>query len=224
MTRARLVPLVVLALAVAALGATIAAAVRAGGDATGMMRFGPGVMGDAGGGPVRDMDAAARRAGEFAQRLDLRAGEVMRFDNHYYVELVDGDGRNATEVLVDPDTGSVVLEPGPAMMWNTRYGMMGDAATGPRGMMGMMGDATTGPWRGGTSGATVTAAQARAAATRWLRDADPGVTAGEAEAFPGYYTLHTLRGGRVEGMLSVHAATGAVWYHWWHGDLVGMRE
>jgi hypothetical protein len=37
--------------------------------------------------------------------------------------------------------------------------------------------------------------------------------ADEPEAFPGYYTLHTMRSDRIVGMLSVHATTGAVWYH-----------
>jgi len=30
--------------------------------------------------------------------------------------------------------------------------------------------------------------------------------------------------GEVAGMLSVNAATGAVWSHWWHGRFVSMLE
>jgi len=241
MTRKHLVPLIVLAVALAALGGSIAwATTRDGHHGFGMMRFGSGMMGyaDVGSGePVRNLAAARGQAERFADRLDLRVGEVMRFENHYYAELEDGTGRPATEVLVDPETGSVVLEPGPAMMWNTRYGMMGGAGMGMMGgaggMMGsgaMMGGGPgwTGDWscapspgdRTGRAG--VTAAEARTIAARWLRDQDPALRAGEAEAFPGYFTLHTMRGERVDGMLSVNADTGAVWYHWWHGRFIEM--
>ena len=39
-----------------------------------------------------------------------------------------------------------------------------------------------------------------------------------------YYTLHSERDGKVVGMLSVNASTGAVWYHWWHGPSLRMAE
>ena len=70
----------------------------------------------------------------------------------------------------------------------------------------------------------MTAAEARAIANRWLAARGMGLHAGEAEAFPGYYTLHILRGSRITGMLSVNAWTGTVWYHWWHGRFLGMEE
>jgi len=37
-----------------------------------------------------------------------------------------------------------------------------------------------------------------------------------SQSFPGYYTFDYGRT-KVEGMLSVNAATGAVWPHTWHG-------
>jgi hypothetical protein len=40
----------------------------------------------------------------------------------------------------------------------------------------------------------------------------------------GYYTIHTLRDGKIEGMLSVHGTTGQVWYHTWHGGFIRMEE
>ncbi len=40
----------------------------------------------------------------------------------------------------------------------------------------------------------------------------------------GCYTIHTLKDGVVEGMLSVHVITGQVWYHTWHGAFVQMVE
>lgn len=164
----------------------------------------------------------------------------MRFENNFYVRLDERNGGAATEVLVDPASGTVTLEYGPAMMWNTRYGMMGDPdATGSMmggGMMGgemMGGGMIGGGMMGGVAGqpslapsravvGPMTAARARALASAWLRDQIPGVTAIEPDAFPGYYTLHTVRDGRVEGMLSVNRRTGLVWYHWWHGRFVAM--
>ena len=94
----------------------------------GMMGF--GLAGD--GRPVRDLDAARARAQRFADRLDpgLRVGEVMRFANHDYAEIVTAAGAGVTAVLIDRGTGAVSVEPGPAMMWNTRYGMATGAASG----------------------------------------------------------------------------------------------
>ena len=33
-----------------------------------------------------------------------------------------------------------------------------------------------------------------------------------------------LRDGQVDGMLSVNAADGDVWYHGWHGEFIEMTE
>jgi|NGEPerStandDraft_9_1074522.scaffolds.fasta_scaffold02420_4 hypothetical protein len=170
----------------------------------GMMGF--GLAGD--GRPVRDLGAARARAERFAAQLDpgLRVGEVMAFTNQYYAEIQTAAGAGVTEVLVDRGTGAVNPEPGPAMMWNTRYGMAVGAASGA------------------ASDAGLDAAQAAAAAQAWLRQAGRDVTVGAAEPFPGYYTLHTIRDGRIDGMLSVQATTGAVWYHGWHGRFLDMAE
>lgn len=239
MTRRYLVPLIVLVAAIAALGGSIAwVASRDDNRGAGMMRLGSGMMGyaaDESDEPVRDLAAARQRAARFAERLDLAVGEVMRFDNHYYAELDGNTGQPATEVLIDPDSGTVMFEPGPAMMWNTRYGMMrgGTAMMGSGGTMGggamtgdgpgWMGDPTSTPGQGDRpASATVTAKDARTIAARWLRDNNPAITAGEADPFPGYFTLHTMRGTRIDGMLSVNASTGAVWYHRWHGRFIEM--
>ncbi|MCU7731002.1 hypothetical protein ODJ79_45430 [Actinoplanes sp. KI2] len=185
--------------------------------------YGPGMMGGAGGGmmgaagawrtggryglpgdgrTVTSLDAAKARAQSFADRLGdgLRAGEVMQFANGYYSELRTAGGAGATEVLIDPGTGAVSIEYGPAMMWNTRYGMH---ATG------------NAPTR-------VSAARAVTDAQTWLDAQHTGLTAAEATAFPGYYTLHTLNGEKIAGMMSVNAVTGTVWYHTWHGTFLAM--
>lgn len=154
-------------------------------------------------GPVADLGQARTAARRFADRLDLRVGEVMRFSDNYYAELLTAQGKGATEVLVDPATGDVRVEYGPAMMWNTEYGMHAS---------------------GTTPSARISPAEARRLADQWLAGQQNGTTAGEPETFPGYYTLHTLRSGEVTGMLSVNAATGAVWYHWWHGAFEGMAD
>jgi len=153
--------------------------------------------------PVETLDRARQRAQVFADRLDLRAGEVMQFENGFYAELRTAKGQHATEVLIDPATGAVQIEYGPAMMWNTGYGMHRAE-------------------RAGT--APVSATEATAIAQRWLNRERSGLTAHEPEAYPGYYTLHTLRNGKISGMMSVNAYTGAVWYHTWHGRYIAMSE
>lgn len=208
--RHRWLPLIVLVAAVGLLIGSIVWMAGAGwgpnmmglGGPGGMM--GPGMMGMAiaGDGPVRDLDGAERAANRFADGWGLEVGEVMQFDNGFYAELAEPSGNLATEVLIDAGTGAVQVEFGPAMMWNTTYGMR----------------------PAGSGAAIVTGEEAQGIADRWLQANRPGETPGEADAFPGYYTVHTLRGDQVTGMLSVNAATGAVWYHNWHGEFVAMNE
>jgi len=245
----------VLVAALAILGASVTWAFAQDGDrGWSMSRFGPGMMGYASGGsgaPVSDLPGAKRQAQRFADRLDLRVGEVMQFENNFYAELIRPGGDRATEVLVNPATGAVFLEYGPAMMWNTRYGMMG-GGSGAGGMMGggsgaggMMsgsgGMMSGGPRSGGMMGGgyrgdptwapspettrpSVSAQEAKAVAVRWLAREGSELRVGTADAFPGYYTLHVLEGDKVAGMLSVNAYTGAVWYHRWHGRFLSMTE
>ena len=259
----KILPALVLVVAVAAVAATVAWAVTGTGDsgrpATGLEQgmMGYGVEGT--GGPVRSLADAERQAQGFADRLDLRVGEVIQFANNFYAELLQDDGTGATEVLVDPANGAVWIEYGPAMMWNTRYGMAGGACAGMMdgasggmmdgasggmmdgggwgGMMdggsgGMMDDASGGSMMGGgmmggalsetpaPDQASVTAEEAEQIAGTWLGAQGEGFRAAKAEGFPGYYTMEVLRDGKVSGMLSVNAFTGAVWYHSWHGRFV----
>ena len=227
-----------LVITLGALGASIAWAVGQGQGQGPAWAHGP-MMGDQPTGqaqPVDTLTAAKRRAQRFADRLGLRAGEVMQFRRNFYVELTDARGRGATEVLIDPSTGAVSLEYGPAMMWNTRYGMMGRVRGEMMGRYGraygggtMMGTGGSGRMMGGTRStsagtATVSAARAGQIAARWLATNRPGSTPGPVEPFPGYYTLHTLHSGKVTGMISVNASTGVVMPHWWHGEFVAMSE
>jgi len=153
---------------------------------------------------VTSMSSARQRAAEAGSALGLHPGEVIWFDNGFYDELKDITGAAATEVMVDLVTGAVTTEPGPAMMWNTRYGMSRAVAE--------------------TGDPAVSAEQAQQIADRWLADNAPGRIASTADAYPGYYTLETASRGQIDGMLSVNAITGAVWAHTWHGRFLAKED
>lgn len=161
------------------------------------------------------MDHAAQAARQYVAAYgnpDLTLTEVMQFEDNFYVEVEEeSTSIHAFELLVDRNTGAVSPEPGPNMMWNTRYGHMG----------GMMGG-----WRGRQAESmSVPQEQAREIAQRWLDRFMPGTSAAEeADAFYGYYTIHVMKNGQVNGMLSVNGYSGEVWYHSWHGDFVQMKE
>lgn len=168
--------------------------------------WGPGMMNGSdywlpgNGTPVHTLDQARQRATAFADRLGLRVGDVMQFTCNFYAELITSAGPRATEVLVNPADGAVEIEYGPAMMWNTRYGM----------------HATGGP----TGTATMSATRARTTAQHWLDNHEAGLTTGDVDPYPGYYTVDVLHDGRFTGMMSVNAYTGAVWNHTWHGTWI----
>jgi hypothetical protein len=153
---------------------------------------------------VISIASARQRAAQAAADSALHPGEVIRFDNGFYVELKDTAGAPATEVIVDPVTGAVSTEPGPAMMWNTSYGMHSA--------------------RGAAARSAIDAGQAQQIAVRWLRANLAGRVAGPADTYPGYFTLETTTHGKIDGMLSVNATTGAVWPHTWHGRFLAKED
>jgi len=169
---------------------------------------------------------AIERAVQSYGNPNLEVTEVMEFANNYYAEVREKDtGTDAIELLVDKASGQVYPEPGPNMMWNTKYGMM----SGGRGMGGMMGPNGGGimglPAQGNAANKMpISPERAREIADDYLGRVSPGTQAGEAEEFYGYYTLHTERDGRITGMLSVNGYSGEVWYHSWHGAFVTMDE
>jgi hypothetical protein len=139
----------------------------------------------------------------------LEVIEVMEFERNFYAIVRESDtGIGAMELLVDKWTGDVGPEMGPNMMWNTRYGMHG----------------RSGRMMGGTSETNaLSPEEVLEVAQRWLDTYRPGVTVEEhADPFYGYYTIHTLQDGDIEGMLSVHGTTGQVWYHTWHDRFIQM--
>jgi hypothetical protein len=151
---------------------------------------------------VSSIPAARARATSAAKASGLHPGEVMWFDNGFYVELKDSAGQPATEVIVDPRTGAVSTEQGPAMMWNTRFGMM----------------------RAGGDTSAVDPTKARGIATSWLAANRTRATIKSIDAYPGYFTLDLQRNGVVSGMMSVNSSTGAAWYHTWHGAFIAMED
>jgi len=161
------------------------------------------------------LDQAVEAANQYLSAYgnsDLALTEVMEFTNNIYAEVKEkSTGIHAFELLIDPYTGVGSPEPGPNMMWNTKYGPMG-------GMMGGWG-------RQPAETMSVTPEQARDIAQQWLSKSLPGKLAEEkADTFYGYYTIHVMQEGQVYGMLSVNGYTGDVWYHTWHGKFVEMKE
>ena len=97
---------------------------------------------------------------------------------------------------------------------------MGGSGNGA-GMMGGYGPAAGTSTTTPSTTTSVSLAEAHTLAQRWLDTNEPGVTVETGgDAFPGYYTLETLKDGKITGMISVNASTGAVWPHWWHGAFI----
>lgn len=161
--------------------------------------------------------AAFERAVEGFGNPNLEVTEVMEFANNYYAEVEEKDtGIGAMELLINRPGGRVYQEPGPDMMWNTKYGMMGGyrsssaSASKPTGATGD--EMPVGP------------EQAMKIADAYLSRVSPGTRAEEPTKFYGYYTIDTEKDGKASGMLSVNGYSGEVWYHSWHGQFVAKQE
>jgi len=176
-----------------------------------------GMMGPGGpyrtGGPRITMDQAVEIVNKYLKDRndpDLVAAEILEFTNNFYVGFKEkSSGIYAFEALIDPYTGDIYSEPGPNMMWNAKYGMMNGMMWGNRNLSIPM---------------TVTAEQAKKNAQDFLDGYLPGVKTGDADRFHGYYTIEILKDNQIYGMLSVNGYTGQVWYHFWHGPFIGMKE
>ncbi len=162
-----------------------------------------------------------------------RVSEVMAFTNNDYIAIETPSGLNAFELLAAPGAGWLMLEP-PSMLWNTRYGMQARENwqsnwSGTGQMAQLMGGARSADeWEGWYASGTTnvkTPAKALEIANAWLARAHPGETAAtDVRAFPGYFTIDTDLTGKPSGMLSVNQATGAIWYHGWHGGFLAERS
>jgi len=165
---------------------------------------------------------------------DLALKEVMEFENNYYAIVYEkSTGIGAFELLIDKTganrygmmggmmgrQGLVYPEPGPNMMWNTKYNMM----MGTGGMMGSRGgffsvDSSA------SANMPITVEEAKLLATKYLNQHLLGASLEEPDRFYGYYTIHIIRDGKVYGMLSVNGYTGDVWFHGWHGYFVQEKD
>ena len=163
------------------------------------------------GGERIDIAAAEASVEAFLEnenQKDLEIAEVMEFEQNFYAIVRESStGIGAMELLIDPYSGYVSFEPGPNMMWNTKYGHMGRRWWRSNRSMSLSEDEA------------VAAANDALSADGYSFEADT-----HADAFYGYYTLHVLDEGEIVGMLSVNGYDGSVWYHDWHGDFVGMTE
>jgi len=94
-------------------------------------------------------------------------------------------------------------------MWHTKYGHMS--------WLRWL------PWVNSSGEMSISREEARKIAQEYLnRTRFDLVVDDEADSFYGYYTLHTLRDGKIVGMLSVNGSSGRVWMHTWHGTFLGM--
>jgi hypothetical protein len=137
----------------------------------------------------------------------LAADDVIEFSGNYYASIREKATRiGAFEILIDRASGNVIREPGPDMMWNAKYSMMGGfGVSGSRPM-------------------TVSTQQAKDVAQRWLDANRRGTSANAPDSFYGFYTVDFQRAGRLVGMLSVNGYSGQVWYHTWHGTFIQVRD
>ena len=161
--------------------------------------------------------------------------EIMEFRNNFYITYYEKDtGIGAFEMLIWKQaqsdgmmgggmrtsgdmtggsmmTGTIVPEPGPNMMWNTKYSMM-------RGMMGPR-------WQpGASSQMPVSEQDAKSVAENSLSHDFPGAHVEGITRFYGYYTIDFEKDGRIVGMMSVNGYSGRVWYHSWHGAFIQETE
>jgi hypothetical protein len=138
----------------------------------------------------------------------LAIGEVMEFERNFYAIVKEVHPEHAAfELLVNPYNGVVTPEPGPNMMWNTKYSPMGTGF-----------GANAGPM-------TVSVEQARQDAEAYLKTVGIGCSVEKRpDIFYGYYTMHILKSRKILGMLSVNGYTGRVWVHSWHGTYIKMES
>ncbi|AKB81948.1 hypothetical protein MSBR3_1370 [Methanosarcina barkeri 3] len=168
--------------------------------------YGPGMMGNMmaiyypESKPVTQ-DEALKNIESFASQYgsNIQVEDFMVFSGNYYAVLKDtNSSQNIAEVLVDRYSGSAYPEPGPNMMWNTRFGAGRTTTGGPQYDMN----------------------EAKKLAGDFLTGYLPGAQVMESNEMPGYYTFDFGRQD-IEGMLSVNAYNGQIWVHTWHGPYLG---
>lgn len=185
------------------------------------MMMGPGMMGEYGWGyngpnnydpATTDLseDEIKNRVLDFVNRefgSGYEIGDIFIFANSpYYISIVEKEtGQGAFELLFDPYRNTIYPEHGPNMMWNQKYGIM--------------------VWGNPDTDEQLDWDKALEQARQFVKARNTDLTVeNEGHKFYGYYTFHTAYNGKTEGMLSVNAYTGDVWYHNWHGQLDRIVE
>lgn len=167
------------------------------------------------------MDQAVAIAGQYLSStnitgLALDEGEEWKYNYYLVVKESFPSEYKAFQLIVDKYTGVAMPEPGPNMMWNTKYGRM---------MNGMGGRLP----RNSNNTMSITPLDAVTAANDFLAARfSPRRLAvvSTPDLFYGYYNfdVNDVATGSKYGMLSVHGTTGQVWYHTWHGNFIQGRE
>ena len=187
------------------------------------------------------MDQAKSLAMQYLQSTgnpDLALKEIMEFQYNFYITFYEkSTGRGAFEMVIwkeipadgmmgggmmggwtggNIQVGYMMPEPGPNMMWNTKYSPMAS---------GMMGFKYGNNYNYQSASAmTVSEDQAMQYAQTYLDSHFSNAKTEMATEFYGYYTFDFTVNGQVTGMLSVNGNTGQVWYHSWHGAYVQEVE
>jgi hypothetical protein len=160
------------------------------------------------------IDNVKKAAQDFVKSLDnqnLAVKDIMEFEKNFYFIVYEKDtGMGAFEMLVWKDAQGMMVagvmhpEPGPNMMWNSKYSMMQFAQ--PLKEM------------------AITSDEAKSLAQKYLDANLSGTSVEDVDQFYGYYTVHTEKDGKISGMLSVNGYTGQIWYHSWHGQFIQGLE
>jgi len=179
---------------------------------------------------IQDAKAMAQQYLASTQNPNLDIEEIMEFQSNFYIIYYEKNTDIAAfEMLIwkqAPTSGMmgggmmgggyvspgvIVPEPGPNMMWNTKYSPMNNW------MMNSYG-------KQGSSTMTISTDRAAQLAQAYL---DSNFSGGKIEMvteFYGYYTFDFTVNGNIAGMLSVNGYTGQVWYHSWHGAFIQEIE
>jgi len=181
---------------------------------------------------IEDAKRIAEKYLASAQNSNLAIKEIMEFQYNFYIIYYERDtGIGAFEMLIWKQapqsgmmggmgmgagmmTGIIMPEPGPNMMWNTKYNMG----------QGMMGQGMMGYPTQASSTMTISTDTALELAQAYLDTYMNGAKVENAMQFYGYYTIDFTVDGKIAGMLSVNGQTGQVWYHSWHGSFIQELE
>jgi hypothetical protein len=158
--------------------------------------------------PIENIQEAKNLADQYLARdyTLLEVEEIMEFSNNFYIIAKETNTQNsALELLIDRKSRRAYQEPGPNMMWNTKYGHHA-RLDNPTTIM------------------PIDSESAVMIAQDWLNRNIFGQRVEETTTFYGYYTMDFSEKGDIFGMLSVNGYSGEVWHHSWHGDFISMGD